>query len=179
MRVTLRGAGPSYDQPQAGCVLNNIAFVSPLVIFSMCCSLMPLQIPPMTSDMASSLICVVSLSWSTVACIWGFLDRLAVLVGVAYMLMEICGVLQSAPAQAIYALPWRLVAVVRAQQEYAFGLVFVAVEQKDLMVWQFLLDVSGSPDLVPYYDLPARWECRWLTMLINSTYDFAFRFRVL
>ena len=37
-----------------------------------------------------------------------------------------------------------------------FGLLFGAVERKDLLMWQFLVDVFGSPDRVPFYALPAR-----------------------
>ena len=73
-----------------------------------------------------------------------------------YTLMEICDALRSASAQAVCVLLLHLAALVRAQQEYAFGLLFGDVERKDFLMWRFLVDVFGSPDLVPYYDLRAR-----------------------
>ena len=49
-----------------------------------------------------------------------------------FKLMEMCDALQSASAQAIYDMPQRLAAVVGAQQEYTFGLLFGTPECKDV-----------------------------------------------
>ena len=76
-------------------------------------------------------------------------------------LMEICDALRSASAQAVCVLPLRLVALVRAQQEYAFGLLFGAVEHKDPLMWQFLMDVFGSPISSRTMTSRLGAECRW------------------
>ena len=69
--------------------------------------------------------------------------------------MEIYDVLRSAPAQVMFILPLHLESLRGAHQNHTFGLLFGAVEQKDLVMWQFLVAVFGSPGLVPYYGLPA------------------------
>ena len=65
--------------------------------------------------------------------------------------MKIYDALQLALAQATEFFSLCLAALVRAQQDYVSSLLFRAVKHKDLMMWKFLLEVFGSPDLVVYY----------------------------
>ena len=66
-------------------------------------------------------------------------------------MMEIENVLRSVPARVVFVLPRLLEFMFRALQEYAFGLIFGALDRKAWMLWEVLSLEFG--DVLPHYAL--------------------------
>ena len=68
-------------------------------------------------------------------------------------MMEVSDALRSGPARVIFVLPCRLHFLARSQQEFAYGLLYGVVVEKDCLMCQYLEARLGW---VPPYDLPPK-----------------------